>query len=355
MKGNKKIVIAFVAGLSDKKLRQKLEPLASLKCVHGIDLYRRSPFVGLSCVRWRRIPRLGQRFKVLGELMKLCLLLVNGWRYDVFIGCFQRYHGLWAHIAARVWRKPVIQMVITDPLWNMRFWPARIPMMRADACAVRGNIAMESLRNLGYTGPVAVIHNPMSLPRGCDNVQKRYDIIAVGNCVKEKDYPWMLVILEQVRKSIPDLSVLFCGDGFERLQDEINRRSLEKTIQTPGYLHGGALNEAYAQSKVFLMTSNVEGLPMALVEALSHGLPIFATSVGEIPSIIETKIQGVLFRSGDTGYASMSLVAALTNKYKRFEYGQESFKLFSELQANFSLNSINERWIFLFCSVFKSG
>lgn len=72
-----------------------------------------------------------------------------------------------------------------------------------------------------------------------------------------------------------------------------------------GYQSGVALNELYAHAGVFVLPSSHEGLPIALLEALSFGLPVVAS---DIPANLEVEAEGIsYFPLGDVGALSQSL------------------------------------------------
>jgi len=52
---------------------------------------------------------------------------------------------------------------------------------------------------------------------------------------------------------------------------------------------------------VFALTSRIEGLPLAVLEAWAAGLPVIASAVGGVPDLVEQRRTGLLFRSGDEG------------------------------------------------------
>ncbi|MBF0590353.1 MAG: hypothetical protein HQL53_14625, partial [Magnetococcales bacterium] len=189
------IHLAFISGLSDKKLAQFLKPLQSLPEVGAISLYRKRPFSG-DKVHWIALPWWGRLNRNILEIIRLVRLLVRGGESDVMVGCFQRFHGLWAWLAGKIHRKPVIQLVITDVDWNRERPLYNRPMMAASACGVMGQISQQKLQ-ARMNREVRIITLPFQLPeRTAEQVlEKRYDLIAVADFAIEKAYPWMLEVL----------------------------------------------------------------------------------------------------------------------------------------------------------------
>jgi glycosyltransferase involved in cell wall biosynthesis len=350
---SKGLRVAFVAGLSPKKLEQKITPLANLDCVEHIDVYRREPFAFGEKVRWISTSPLGRRHSTLGELEKLARLLAGARGYDLIVGCFQLFHGLWASCAGSLFRVPTIQLVLTDVDWNHERFFARLAMMRADACGVRGNISRQKLRTLGYKGPIGIFHNPITLPEvnSCQDIPKNFDCLAVGDFAKEKDYPWMLEILASLKARGIPVRARLCGRGFERLAPTIRSLDLKENLDFPGHLGGCDLDDSYRRSKMLIMTSKVEGLPMVAVEAMSHGLPVVATDVGEIPWLVRDRVEGFVVPYRDTGRFVDTMASLFENEKQRAVMGLHARKRIDELSGEFQLKSISEEWLKLLRSL----
>jgi len=349
----KSLRVAFAGGLSDKKLIQKLLPLTLLDGVERIDVFRRRPPPALPKVRWIPLPE----HPLMGEAAKLARLLASGWRYDVLIGCFQLYHGLWAHLAGRLWQRPVVQLVITDVAWNYARPAARAAMMGAPACGVRGPQAREALRALGYAGVVAVVHNPFVLPPQSatpDPAAKDFDAIVVGDYAAEKDYPWLLQALHQVRQETRTPAVCFCGRFPAAFQREAEGACAGRAY-FPGHLGQRELDAIYVRSRALVMTSSVEGLPMVAVEAMAHGLPVVATSVGELPWLVHQEREGLLVSHGDTAAmaAALGRLAACGEDFVAM--GSLARRRVEELAGEFAPGRIAAVWRGIFNACGLSG
>lgn len=80
----------------------------------------------------------------------------------------------------------------------------------------------------------------------------------------------------------------------EKLQKHIRANGLEKSIFLVGPLGSAALRRFYQAADVLLLTSHYEGMPLAVLEGLACGLPVVATDVGELRSIVEKGRTGEL-------------------------------------------------------------
>lgn len=131
--------------------------------------------------------------------------------------------------------------------------------------------------------------------------------ITVANLRKNKDYPNLLRAAKLAAATEPRLRFLAVGQG--PLADEIAalHRELElgDTLQLLGYRRD--IPDLMAASDIFVMSSAHEGLPVAIMEAFSHGLPVVATTVGGVPQAVRDGVEGRLVPPGD----SAALAAAV--------------------------------------------
>jgi glycosyltransferase involved in cell wall biosynthesis len=89
--------------------------------------------------------------------------------------------------------------------------------------------------------------------------------------------------------------------GHGRQKDEVIRyiqsRGLERSIRMLGVR--GDVPECLAASDVFVLSSNWEGNPLSVMEAMSAGLPVISTAVGGVPELVESGRNGLLVAAKD--------------------------------------------------------
>jgi glycosyltransferase involved in cell wall biosynthesis len=68
---------------------------------------------------------------------------------------------------------------------------------------------------------------------------------------------------------------------------------------------------------VFVLSSNWEGNPLAVMEAMAAGLPVVSARVGGVPELVESGQQGLLIRPGDRAGFTNALRTLLNNPEKR--------------------------------------
>ncbi len=338
--------IAFVAGLSDKKLLQKLQPLGLLPSVGEIHLFRRYK---LDChnVCWVVVPAFIQRSVLLSEIFRFFMLLLNGWKYDIFVGCNQAYHGVFAFIAGMVYHKPVIQVVTTDVDLIVTKSLLRKALLSADACAVRGGVSSEKLRMNGYGGHIEILANFFPfISQPSQIYEKEYDLVFVSHYTSDaKDFPWLLSILSELKKKRNDFRIAIAGNGHRQiLGKDVQKLGLSENVFFTGELHASELEQLYLKSRILLLTSKVEGLPMVIVEAMALGLPMVVTDVGDIPWLVKDGIEAYIVRNGSTEKAVSAICAILDSPDMLESMGRRSRNRYDEIINSFQPAEIAKSW-----------
>ncbi len=126
-------------------------------------------------------------------------------------------------------------------------------------------------------------------------------VVTVANLRAEKGYD---VLLDAARR-VADrrLPIRFVAAGQGSLEDELVARrdelELGERFRFLGYRSD--VLRLLAAADVFVLPSHQEGLPVVLMEAMSMGLAIVATSVGGVPQVITDGTNGLLVPPGDAG------------------------------------------------------
>ncbi len=90
-------------------------------------------------------------------------------------------------------------------------------------------------------------------------------------------------------------------DDWSSIADRVRTDHLESSVELPGAKSGPEKEAAFRDADVFLLQSFNEGMPIALLEAMSHGLACITSPVGGIPQVIEDGQNGLLIPPGDIG------------------------------------------------------
>lgn len=93
-------------------------------------------------------------------------------------------------------------------------------------------------------------------------------------------------ILEQAIRKVPPLSLIMAGDGeMNQVKQAFEEKQLLERVTFPGWVRGEQKEQLLRESAIFLFPSYHEGMPMAVLEAMSYGLGIVTTEVGEFQGL----------------------------------------------------------------------
>ena len=120
-----------------------------------------------------------------------------------------------------------------------------------------------------------------------------------------------------------DIILWICGDVPNNLSADYKNQLIslcnELKIQDRIFFLGWR-NDVLAimkQADVMMLTSNTEGLPRSILEAMALGKPVIATRVGGIPELIRNDIDGILVEKGDFNAAAESLLRLRSPSIRR--------------------------------------
>ncbi len=154
-------------------------------------------------------------------------------------------------------------------------------------------------------------------------------LLAVGRVVKEKRFDRFISVLGRLRKEL-NLDVL--GQIAGPAQDNDLQKELEAQAVSLGLLPGclqflGAVSDmspVYEQADICMLTSDYEGTPNVLLEAMASGLPIVATSVGGVPEIVRHGQTGFLFARQELDGMVQALARLATTRSLRTDMGRRA-------------------------------
>lgn len=144
---------------------------------------------------------------------------------------------------------------------------------------------------------VRVIHNGVPVPGGQALAPRRtrsapFRLLYVGNWSRRKGVDMLRPLMERL------------GAGFE-LSYTADARAAHEGADLPancrclGRLDQQQLQQAYREADVLVFPSRMEGLPLTLIEAMSHGLVPVAAASSSIPEVVTDGLDGILFRPDD--------------------------------------------------------
>ena len=146
---------------------------------------------------------------------------------------------------------------------------------------------------------VITIGNPVESHKVNYSIESK-TILSAGHLSPIKRFNLIPEIGRIVFERHPDWEWYIYGEGPERalLENKISQYGLEQNITLAGSVKD--MEKAYRLASMYVMTSEMEGLPMVLLEAKSYRLPIVSFDIMTGPSeIVRDGVNGYLVESGD--------------------------------------------------------
>jgi glycosyltransferase involved in cell wall biosynthesis len=180
--------------------------------------------------------------------------------------------------------------------------------------------------NLGLPAErVVVLPNPVKLPRSIpDRINTdRVNLLFLGKIGDRKgafDLIKAVAAMPPAQQQQTHLTLAGDGEG-QRARDLISSLNLTASITILDWVNEQQRDELLAQAHVFILPSYNEGLPMALLEAMSWGLPVITTPVGGIPELVIPGTNGLLVNPGEIEKLSAAMQSLVASEQLRLRLG----------------------------------
>ena len=204
--------------------------------------------------------------------------------------------------------------------WGSRMFPhfRRYAARRSHAMVVLTQRDKQNYEtNISRCVPVHVIPNPAQMGQNTFDPASR-TILSVGHLLENKGYHRAVEMAAKVLPGHPDWQWIICGEGPERprLEAMIKEAGLENQMKLPGLITDMAA--VYEKAAMLVMTSDMEGLPMVLLEGKAHGLPLLSFDIMTGPAdIIDDGINGYLVKPFDSDAMAQKLNELIENNTLR--------------------------------------
>lgn len=201
------------------------------------------------------------------------------------------------------------------------------------AIAVSKDVEKSIIENINPRIPVRTILNGVNTDFFCENAEKKKllkaelgiakDAIVIGTiCVfrVQKRVDKWLEIFAEVYKSNPLVRGIIVGAGptFDDMIEKRRALGLENVVIMPGLKTNSA--DWYKAFDIFLMSSEFEGLPLALLEAMSTSCAIVTTNAGGIKEVIHKTEDGFIRDVSDWKNLALDINHLVTNTNVLVQY-----------------------------------
>lgn len=178
---------------------------------------------------------------------------------------------------------------------------------------------------------IAVLNNIVSPPtiKIQDHTDDKLHLLFLGEISKRKGgYDLLQAIGENKKIFAKRLSLRMGGNMVDGdIRKYISDNQLSGIVSYEGWIAGDNKINCLNWADVYILPSYNEGLPIAILEAMSYSHPIISTPVGGIPEVVHDKKNGILVEPGNIQQIVSSLKYYIDNKGAIQQQGAESYQI----------------------------
>ena len=167
-------------------------------------------------------------------------------------------------------------------------------------------------------------------------------IVSVGRLDSNKNQALLIQAFLAIEHLYPEYKLVLYGEGEDRekLEGLVAKAGMQERVNLPGVTTD--VVKAIYKASVFVLTSNTEGMPNALIEAMALGLPVISTDCpcGGPKDLIRQKENGILIPVND----EKALQEALTFLLDNPEHAKKMGRLAASIQKELDPAVTNQAW-----------
>lgn len=197
---------------------------------------------------------------------------------------------------------------------------------------------LHDANNYNFVKNVITIYNPIVIPSLPTENQKEKIILAVGRLDKQKGFDKLIKAYSLLPKN--DWELWIVGEGQERsfLEKQISELNMQN-IQLLGVKEN--IFDYYARASIFVLSSEKEGFPNALLEAMSFGCACISFDCAYGPrEIITDKINGILVENQNVEQLAQAIHTLINDTSIRQTLSEEAIKV----RQKYAIKHILEKW-----------
>ncbi|NHB70199.1 glycosyltransferase [Perlabentimonas gracilis] len=188
-----------------------------------------------------------------------------------------------------------------------------------------------------------VIHNCIDIQEKVNRTdpQKQITILSVGRFVEAKDYKTAFVAIKRIAH-VCNIKYIVVGQGHleYELRQFVKESGLSQHVEF--VVNPPEVDTYYKQADIYLSTSLFEGLSNSIMEAMSFGLPVIATDVGDNNQLVLDGQSGFLTPIGNGELIADRLLIIITDNKLRLSMGELGYK---HIKEYYSIDAFSNKYI----------
>ena len=229
--------------------------------------------------------------------------------------------GTEATIANIFLKKKIIRKIVGDPVWERAYSKAKISesfdefqvknyglsislqkkvrsfsIKKTDIVITPSQHLKNFILNLGFKNKIEIINNGVLIPEENTNIftNDQINITIVSRLVSHKNIEKIIKAISDLNSPLINLNIIGDGPELNQLQKISLESNNKDNIIFHGKLNRDDINHIFLKSDIYIQASNYEGLPHSLLEAMSYGIPVLCTPVGECKEILGNEDRGYI-------------------------------------------------------------
>lgn len=222
----------------------------------------------------------------------------------------------------------------------------------ADALVTVSSAFVKMLQQYGLNEHIYCLPNCVEFPElfRTEQHHNKLRLVFVGRINEVKGIYDVLECLHKYKEQLQDKVELHIGGigDEERFLKMMTDYNLSSMIVQHGWVVGKEKEDLFCSSDVFIHPSRFESFGIAILEAMSYGLPVITTLIGGIPDFFENKKSGVAVTPGNVDEIYEAILLFLNDRSyisRMGKYGREEAKRFTPQQIEQHLQNIYVKYI----------
>ena len=218
-------------------------------------------------------------------------------------------------------KKKIIRKIVGDPVWERAYNKAKISesfdefqvknygfsislqkkvrsfsIKKSDIVVTPSKHLKNFILNLGFKNKIEIINNGVFIPEENTNIftNDQINITIVSRLVSHKNIKKIIRAISDLNDPLIYLNIIGDGPELNQLQKISLESNNKDNIIFHGKLNRDDINHIFLKSDIYIQASNYEGLPHSLLEAMSYGIPVLCTPVGECKEILGNEDRGYI-------------------------------------------------------------
>ena len=218
-------------------------------------------------------------------------------------------------------KKKIIRKIVGDPVWERAYSKAKISesfdefqvknygfsislqkkvrsfsIKKSDIVVTPSKHLKNFILNLGFKNKIEIINNGVFIPEENTNIftNDQINITIVSRLVSHKNIKKIIRAISDLNDPLIYLNIIGDGPELNQLQKISLESNNKDNIIFYGKLNRDDINHIFLKSDIYIQASNYEGLPHSLLEAMSYGIPVLCTPVGECKEILGNEDRGYI-------------------------------------------------------------